>query len=203
MREKAKTAHHNIKRTCRSVLCTLMMTVTFVMLIVSCSSDDVEDTYSKYRAYFRYDNVMTAAAAPLHNALTGIGEYCAVYTGGNYLYFQNASSEPQRIPLNDMAYYQSYITIGGFIIGRTNVPDMTSSELVLVAYDLACPNCYHDDDVSKRLALKENGTAYCDRCKRTYDLNNLGLITSGERGRKLERYHIAYNGTTTVLVQNH
>lgn len=185
-----------------SAFCFVILTVSTLFFVASCSSDDVEDTYSRYRAYFRYDNVMTAAAAPLHNALTGIGDFCSVYTAGNYLYLQTATTAAQPIPLNDVAYYQSFIAISGFIIGRTNVPDMTTGELVLVAFDLACPNCYHDDDVSKRLALQENGVVYCSRCKRTYDLNNLGLISSGERGRKLERYHIAYNGSTTVLVQN-
>jgi hypothetical protein len=48
----------------------------------------------------------------------------------------------------------------------------------VVCFDLACSNCYQDYNITKPLTVKE-GTATCNSCKRTYDLNNTGFIIKG------------------------
>lgn len=180
----------------------MAVAVAWVLLPVgtaSCGDDDVQNVYSSYRAYFRYDNVMSVL--PLYPALTGLGEYCTISAAGSYLYFRSLTKS-QQVNLTAVAYYQKYVSIAGFIVGRMNVPDMNTGAVELVAYDLACPNCYADDYISRPLTLKEGGFAYCSRCKRTYNLNDAGLISSGEKGRKLERYRISYSGSATVEIRN-
>lgn len=168
-------------------------------IATSCSNDEVENVYSNYRAFFNYTKVMTAH--PLYVALTGTGEYCSIYIQGNNLYFQSLTETyPDNLTAYD--YYKQVTWIGGLIVGRSNVPDMTTGELPLLCFDRACPNCYKEASIAKALVLQENGMATCNRCKRTYDLNNLGLISSGEKGIKLFRYLISYNGTNTLLVNN-
>ncbi|MBQ8098306.1 MAG: hypothetical protein IJ244_02150 [Bacteroidaceae bacterium] len=187
-----------MKRLLPLILLSLMM-----LAPTACSRDDVENVYSNYRAYFRYDKVITAH--PLYVALTGTGEYCSIFAQGTEqgttLYFQGVYEQAKDL-LTAPDYYQSVIWIGGLIVGRSNVPDMTDGTLPLLCFDRVCPNCYKDDNISKPLTLQEFGQASCSRCKRTYDLNNLGIIASGEKGIKLIRYHITYNGSNTVVVSN-
>ena len=74
-----------------------------------------------------------------------------------------------------------------------------------VAYDLSCPNC---DRSSYRLTLPGNGSAKCNHCGITYDLNNNGWILSttdstADNLRALYRYKINYNGVAiNVFNQN-
>ena len=53
-----------------------------------------------------------------------------IYTGGNYLYFQDhTKTAPNQDNLTAQAYYQSYITIAGFIVGLSNQPDMSTGAI--------------------------------------------------------------------------
>lgn len=183
---------------CRRLM-TLAVLATAVTVHNSCTDENVQNVYSRYRAYFRYDNVMSAL--PLYPALTGVGEYCTISTAGSYLYFRSLTKS-QQVNLTSLAYYQRYVAIAGFIVGRMNIPDMNTGAVEPAAYDLACPNCYADDNISKPLTLKEGGFARCARCKRIYNLNNGGLISSGGKGRKLERYRITFSGSSIVEIRN-
>jgi hypothetical protein len=180
----------------------LLLIIVAIACLTGCGDDNVSTTYSRYRAYFRYDKVMTAAK--LHGALISPGTFCAIYTGGNYLYFQDhTKTEPNQDNLTSVAYYQSYITIAGFIVGLSNLPDMNTGGIQYMAYDRVCSNCYEDNSISKPLTLLENGIAKCERCKRLYDLNNQGIIRQGDKGRTLFRYRsVTYNGNNTVEIRN-
>ena len=64
----------------------------------------------------------------------------------------------------------------------------------LYAFDNICPNCY-DAGRYQQLTWDNNGTRVkCSRCQRTYDLNNGGIIVTGEQGAKLIRYMAQYTG---------
>ena len=177
----------------------LALIILSLPIFSSCSQDEVQNVYSRYRAFFNYEKVLTAH--PLYAALTGTGQYCSIYVLNTSLYFQS-TSENYHYNLTDADYYKQVTCIGGFIVGRSNVPDMTTGELPLLCFDRACPNCYKDDNITKPLTLKENGEAYCARCQRTYDLNNLGIIKSGDKGVKLFRYRVVYNGSNILVVNN-
>ena len=180
----------------KGILLTLIL-----FLFGACSGDTVETTYCNLRAFFRYDNVL--GVAPLNAALNGFGEYCTIYTANGNLYFKNLRQE-LPVPLTAIAYYKQYISIAGFIVGRSNTPDMITQQLEVYAFDRTCPNCWNDNSVSKPLELRENGQAHCSRCGRTYDLNNGGIQMSGEQGSKshLYRYRVTYNGSNSLLINN-
>ena len=176
--------------------------IVALTLATACDSDDISTRYARHRAYFRYDKVMTAPK--LHGALTSPGTFCAIYTGGNYLYFQDhTKTAPNQDNLTAQAYYQSYITIAGFIVGLSNQPDMSTGAMQYLAYDRVCRNCYEEQSISKPLTLLENGRAKCERCKRVYNLNNQGIPEQGEKGQKLYEYRgVTYNGNNTVEIRN-
>ena len=171
-----------------------------LLMLGSCSSDDTYSTYSKYKASFTYNKVMTAE--PLRSALTGLGEFCSITLGTNSVDFKSLTkSYSDPITATEM-YYQHFVCINGFIVGKSNMPDMKTYDLVIVCFDLACPNCHRDDAVNRSLTLQEGGFAYCTRCKRKYSLNNGGLVTDGDAGRPLERYHITYDGSNRMVISN-
>ena len=171
-----------------------------MLLLHACSSDDVYTVYSKYRASFSYERVMTAE--PLRSALTSPGEFCIITVGISTLNFQSLSlSYSDPITASTM-FYKSYrcMSMDGFIVGKANQLEMNEDELKIVCFDIACSNCYHEDNVHSRLSLQENGVAYCKRCKRHYRMNDTGLANEG--GRPLERYHISYDGSNRMVISN-
>lgn len=167
------------------------------ILMLSCA-DDVQNVYSKYRAAFTYNKVTTTA--PLYKALTGAGIFCSIYCQGGKIYF-NTPYESKYETLTDINMYMKPIAFNGFIVGLSNLPEMGTTDLPLLCYDRVCPNCF-EESISPSLTLQENGFAYCNRCKRKYDLNNLGVISEGEKGLKLIRYHIMYDGADHLRIYN-
>ncbi len=168
-----------------------------LLFVLSCA-EDVQKEYSTHRAYFRYNKVLTTQ--PLYAALTGPGMYCSIaFQNGKVTFSSLTNSVVQT--LTDIAYYDKLMTINGFIVGMSNVPEMGTSTLPLLCFDRVCPNCF-ESGITRPVGLKEGGFAYCDRCKRTYDLNNLGLIVEGEQGLKLFRYRVSYDGNNDMLIAN-
>ena len=88
------------------------------------------------------------------------------------------------------------VWVSGFIVGRSNMPELGSDQYPIMCYDLACPNCFDADNVAKNLILKDGGFVSCLRCGRTYNLNNQGIISDGEDGLKLYRYRATYSGSS-------
>ncbi|MDE5560993.1 MAG: hypothetical protein K2J00_04200, partial [Bacteroidaceae bacterium] len=88
------------------------------------------------------------------------------------------------------------------IVGLPNMPEMLAQESHVTCYDLCCPNCYHDYNVSRHLDLHIGGTASCVSCRRAYDMNNLGIVSRGNGGRSLFRYYISYSHPTQTLTIN-
>ena len=170
-----------------------------VLMICSCSSDDVYTTYSRYKAGFTYDRVMTTT--PLKNALTGPGEFCTItLTTQKKLVFQSLTLS-QSVDVTASAVYQRFTCLCGFIVGMANTPEMNADWLGVVCFDLACSNC-HLEGFNHNLTMQEGGFAYCTRCKRKYNLNGQGLVVDGEAGRPLERYHITYDQMTRMVISN-
>lgn len=180
----------------RKVLVSLVVLLGFV----ACNSDDTYTTFSRYKASFAYSSVKTTI--PLDHALNGIGEFCTIklQMNGQILFATLNNSLPVNVSKD--AYYQRFVCISGFIVGKPNTPENGKDELSLACFDLACSNCYHNLALNIDLQLRQYGMAYCRKCKRTYDLNNMGLVTSGDRGRPLERYHILYDNMNMMSITN-
>ncbi|MEG1581008.1 MAG: hypothetical protein RR386_07090 [Bacteroidaceae bacterium] len=164
----------------------------------SCS-DEIQNTYSRSRASFLFKP--TTAAAPLQAALNSYGEYCDIRYDASKYYFTslNASYTYTRSAVD--IRNQTISMSNGFIVGRSSLTDMGSDKQPIVCYDRVCPNCFRESYITRALTLKEGGLAFCSRCTRTYDLNNLGIISSDTTGVKLERYSIAY-GNNTLAISN-
>ncbi|MCH5178934.1 MAG: hypothetical protein J1F13_04555 [Prevotellaceae bacterium] len=188
----------------RSVIAIMRYAVTIicipVLLFSACNSDDAYTTYSRYKASFIYDRVMTTT--PLLHALNGPGEFCTIrLTAQKQLIFASLS-QTQTENVAAMAAYQRFTCISGFIVGKPNTIEMGYDDMHPICFDLACPNCYHDNNIRRDLALQESGVAYCSRCKRRYNLNNLGIVEGAPAGRPLERYRITYNGSNHMVIKN-
>ena len=178
----------------------IILLAVAMLLLGACSSDDSYTAYSRYKASFTYDRVMTTT--PLKNALTGPGEFCTItLTTQKRLVFQSLTLS-QEVDVTASAVYQRFTCLGGFIVGMANVPEMNADWLGLVCFDLVCSNCHHDDAINRNLTLQEGGFAYCSRCKRKYNLNGQGIVVDGETGRPLERYHITYDQMNRMVISN-
>lgn len=168
-----------------------------LMFAAACDDDTVESKFSNYRASFTFSPV--TSVAPLHGALNGFGEYCAIWADANYYYFSSLVGSAQ-VNKTALAAYTTFISLGGggFIVGRSSLNDIGSAEYPLVCYDRICSNCYRND-THKAMRIEENGRAVCDYCHRTYDMNNGGAIVAGDKGKKLIRYRVSYTSNTLVI----
>lgn len=168
--------------------------------LCGCSDSDSYTKYSHYKAAFTYFYVQTAT--PLKDALYSPGIYCTIKLGIDKKLQFHTLTQDLALPVTATNYYQNFTCISGFIVGYSNLIEVGTDNLTQVCYDLACSNCYNDDAISRDLVLKENGYAYCSRCKRTYSLNNMGIIDAGESGRPLERYHISLPDPNRMVIYN-
>lgn len=167
-------------------------------LLAACGNDNVDSKYSNYRASFSLSPINTIS--PLTAALNSYGEFCTISATTSQYIFRSLTNSEQ---VNRDAYtaYRTFICIAGFIVGRTSMTELGTGNYPVVCYDLACPNCYSSDGISRALSLQSGAKAKCTRCSRVYDLNNEGIITDGENGKHLERYHISYS-STTIMISN-
>ncbi len=174
----------------------LLATTLFAATLVACDGDTVESKFSNNRASFSFSPVNTIA--PLTQAMGSYGEYCTISADALHYYFHTLNNSAQ-INRDAYAAYKTFICIGGFIVGRSSLTELGTGDYPYLCYDLACPNCNYNDNIAKALTLENGALASCSRCHRTYDLSNGGLVVSGEKGRKLERYRISYTSTAIII----
>ena len=172
----------------------LRRTFTFQLLtLLSCS--DAERLYDSFPAYFIFRGTNTVPQ--LNTAMGGLGEFCTIQDQGSTVLFSNLSGST---PVNKTAVegYQGFRLgrAGGFIVG---LPTLMSDTQGVVCYDIVCPNCYKESSLTRPLELITGGRAQCRNCKRTYDLNNQGLLASGDAGRRLFRYNCSHHSYTLII----
>ncbi|MBP3828116.1 MAG: hypothetical protein ILA07_08765 [Prevotella sp.] len=173
------------------------------LLLTACGGDEFE--YSRYQAFFIFDNqqhldpTLSSAMNPL-----APGIYCRITTSGNqYFLFTNNQGQSSRQTMNAIDKQRSCI-LGiynetGIYVGYGTLNDPPT----FYAYDALCPNCYKETGLMRNvLSVNSSGLASCGRCKRTYDMNNMGIITQGEAGEKLIRYRAATTGPNGILSVN-
>ncbi len=183
-----------MRKLCGIILC---------MTILACGDEDFE--YSRYQAYLIFDNQqhLDATLASAMNPLAP-GIFCRISTSGNqYFLFANNQGLSSRQAMNGVDKQRScilglYNETGIFIgYGQLNDPP------VFFAYDALCPNCYAETGLMRDLlSVNSSGIASCSRCKRKYDMNNNGIITQGEAGKKLIRYRASTTGPNGILSVN-
>lgn len=179
--------------------------IAFAALMAACTGDEVQSKYASYTAHFSFSPV--AACPSLQRACTGLGEFCMVDRPidqqQRIRVRDNHGSEPDYINPTAMQGYTSVVLgLGGaLIIGLPSIAELGRDVPEVICYDGVCPNCYTTDHITKQLVLNE-GFAKCNKCERTYDLNNQGIVTSEQGGHTLYRYAVGYNGTGVYVSNN-
>lgn len=178
--------------------------ITFILLLLADSCSNVQNEYSSNKCYFVFEN-SNHNNSRLAEAMTAYsGVFCTVSlineNGAQYYAFTNNSGLPEKTILTDLDKQRTHILglNNGLIIGYGKLSD----PLTFYAYDLECPNCFDPDAIpvrSKKLSISTSGIATCNVCKRQYDLNNSGIIISGDKGNKLTRYRASTTGAYGTL----
>lgn len=166
----------------------------------SCTGDAViSNKFCSLPAYFSYTPVN--AVSQLYTACNSMGEWSTITAVNNQYIFANTlgSTPVNKVKLSN--YSGFLMGLSGFIVGLPNVPEVGSTVPVLTCYDLACSNCWHNESVTRKLTVQVNGKASCSKCKRIYDLNNIGQIVEGQAGINLYRYRVYY-GNNTFTINN-
>lgn len=184
----------------------ITMLIVFMAISIVSSCEKADNRFSTYYAYFKYNPV--SAKPNLFRACTSLGEFCSITypPGVNYVIKSpSTASAVDYIPRTALQGYMNFVLgLGnGLIIGMPTIPEMLAQESQVTCYDLCCPNCYHNFHILKHLNLQIGGIAMCSSCNRNYDLNNQGIVASGDAGRSLFRYYVNYySPTQTLTVSN-
>lgn len=185
----------------------MVMPVVLAATAAVSSCEKAESMFSGYRAYFRFTPV--SAKPNLHRACTSLGEFCSITFPIGDKYLIKSPSTPsvtdEILPTAIQGYNGGYILgIGnGLIVGMPMIPEMLEQESQVTCYDICCPNCYQEHGIQKHTELHVGGISTCASCQRSYDLNNLGIVTKGEPGRSLFRYYAYYyQPTQTLTIDN-
>lgn len=168
------------------------LTLALALMALSCS-DDVTHTYcTKYRVMCGF---AVASYPELMAVVNNAGQFGTVRaSGGNIIMTSFSSSTSYSMGQNKLQE-DFLFGLGGLIIGTNNFVELR-------AYDLACPNCDHDD---RRLTLSDDGSCRCAKCGIEYDMNNDGVILDKGDGththpRGLYRYPVQYDGMTVQVI---
>lgn len=157
--------------------------------------EKAENTYSNLHAKFVMDQVLQVA--PLRIACESKAEFCMVFLGQGTFVFQSFK-DTKELPRTAIQDYQGCLMgLAGFLVGQPNIPDDSNP---LVCYDAACPNCYADRSMTKRLKLTDTSMAQCEACQRIYNLDDHGYVFRGDEGKRLIRYRAVYSTATNTLV---
>lgn len=172
--------------------------LTACVLLLACTEAE-HPYYTGARASFSY--TATNTIPELNSALGSMGEFCTIRMDAKGFIFTNLRTSTTRPFTAIETRVRPGLGLSGFIVGLPNMPEMGADVPRVVAFDLACP-CYDDFDTTHNLRLQNGGRATCDRCQRTYDLNNRGIVAEGPAGRSLYRYRANYNPLGYTLTVN-
>lgn len=178
-------------------------TLLLVLLAVLTACGDAENEYSRNSCYLVIDNSVhldQTLATSMNSMSTGV--FCAIYTGtrgsAETYFFENNQGLTSYKTLNAVDLNRSRIL--GVYNGSGLIVGFGSLNGNFYAYDRQCPNCYEESNLPRyALSMSSTGIASCSRCGRKYDMNNGGIISDGEQGKKLMRYHAQTTGPQGVL----
>lgn len=177
--------------------------IPLALLAVFTACGDAESEYSRNRCYLVIDNSkhLDQTLATAMNSMSK-GVFCAIYTGtrggADTYFFENNQGLTSYKTLNAEDLRRSRIL--GVYNGSGLIVGYGTLDGVFYAYDRQCPNCYEESNLPKyALSMNSTGTASCSRCSRKYDMNNGGIISDGEQGKKLMRYRASTTGPQGIL----
>lgn len=166
-----------------------------VVLFSFISCGDTENMYCSLSAHYSCTDVRNIPT--LYRACTSLGNFCTLTADASYYYFKSPSTPSDVVQrTKDASYKGEILGLGALIIGLPQIAELGASSEKVTCFDLHCSNCYVTYNINKRMELQEGGIAQCKGCNRTYDLNNQGMVATGDAGRSLFRYYCYFNGTT-------
>ena len=169
-------------------------------LLASCGDELSSNKFCSLPARFTFSPVNSISQ--LYSSCESMGEWCSIELTGNQFLFTKANGSQGKANRTALEGYTGfYMGLSGFIVGLPNIPELGETASIVTCYDLACRNCYDTAIVARPLTLRVGGYAYCSRCHRTYDLNNIGMVSDVESGNPLYRYRVYY-GNNTLNINN-
>ncbi|MCR4853479.1 MAG: hypothetical protein K5893_07810 [Prevotella sp.] len=181
----------------------LLTILTVVCSLFGCGETEFE--YSGHHAYFVFDNSLHLDPT-LSSAMNVMspGIFCRISIQEvNRINFDSNQGLSSQATLNAVELKRrmelGIFNGSGVIVGFATL----SQPVAFCVYDAQCPNCY-DETMMPRymLTMDTAGKATCKSCGRTYDLNNDGIISSGNNGKKLFHYRAQTTGPFGVLSIN-
>jgi len=178
----------------------LLLAGMLCVVLSSCGESEFE--FSSYHAYFVFDNSVHQDAT-LSTAMNSLSPGIFVHittAGSSHFAFENNQGLSSKQVVNAIDERRTtalgIYNESGIIVGFGNL----SSPAVFYCYDAQCPNCYAETSLPRyTLSMTTTGLAKCSRCGRSYDMNNGGIVSSGEGGNKLIRYRATTSGPLGVL----
>ncbi|MDD7317319.1 MAG: hypothetical protein SOZ80_03995 [Prevotella sp.] len=174
----------------------LLTAALLALLTAACSNSEFE--FSSHRCYLIFDNAEHNDPT-LASALVAAspGTFCRISMRGEkkFGFNSNRGLESERMMNAKDALRTCILGVyneSGIIVGYGTLGGE------LCAYDAQCPNCYEESNMPRyMLSMTDAGLAKCKTCKRTYDMNNGGIVIENGRGndRKMIRYRASYADT--------
>ncbi|MBP3227393.1 MAG: hypothetical protein J6M53_01265 [Bacteroidaceae bacterium] len=169
-----------------------------LLALTACTDDGAVNTYSSLPANFVFRSCATVPQ--MRAALSGSPGSFFTVRAGNGVYTITSNDDfdnPYTYQLDAVDQRVTFLCRSGFVVGT---PVLSQQ---LVAYDLACPNCYLGS-ISRPLTFETRTRLACPRCHCAYSLDDAqGILVSGEtRAKVLLRYHVSYDGLNNLSVSN-
>ena len=174
-------------------------TILSCIILSSCTADEYEYT-TDWQCYFLFDTSIHNVCI-LNNALNPMssGVFCMVRQEpkNDVLHLKMQLQDGKTT--DDVAITTAAELRRSCILGASNgiVIGYSTLDQQLYAFDLQCPNCLKANYPYTKYAMQwtNNGLwLKCNHCHRSYDLNNRGVVASGDDGLKLLRYRASYGG---------
>lgn len=175
--------------------------IVLLSLFSACGNTEYE--YSNEPCYLVFDNT-ASRSMKLTEAMNSVapGTFCRISISGKTFVFETNTVPGKTESVNFNAIderrtQQLGVYNGtGVIVGYGNL----NNPPTFYAYDSQCPNCYKSTNLAQyALTMDTSGHAKCSKCGRTYDMNNGGIVSSGDGGDKMMRYRATTTGPQGVL----
>lgn len=175
--------------------------IALLATVLFAGCGETESEYSGYPCRLVFDNSAnrSPALASAMNVMSP-GIFCRITMTGNYFNFSTNQGLEDQVALTAIDQQVS-IALGvyngtGIIVGYGNL----NNPATFYAYDSQCPNCYVENGLPRySLTMNTDGTAECGSCHRKYDMNNGGIVSSGDGGNKMMRYRAGVAGNVLTV----
>lgn len=175
--------------------------IVLLATVIFAGCDDVESEFSSNPCRFVFDNSAnrSPALASAMNVMSP-GIFCRITMTGNYFNFSTNQGLEDEVMMTaidkEVTIILGVYNVTGIIVGYGNL----NSPATFYAYDSQCPNCYHEGGLLRySLTMNTDGTAECGSCHRKYDMNNGGIVSSGDGGNKMMRYRAGVAGNVLTV----